>query len=635
VRSAKPRSPALKPAIRQETKKAVMPAIAYHCQAKPHSRSAGKSAVAAVAYRVGQKLEDERYGKTQDYSRKQGVEFVWHAAPVDAPAWAHDIGQVWNEVERVENRKNSTLAREYEVSFPHQLDAEARAWMIKDFVREEFTRKDLISTSAIHAPGREGDERNYHAHIMVSERPVGAEGWAKNKDRSFSFDDKGAMLEHVKEKWAELGARQLARAGHPLEAERWRHGHKTLRQQEAAALERGDIEYAEALKGREPTQHVGVKAVSMERDGRESHRGRENREIEAANVERQERRQEIAAVDRELSGIKAELESLYQAAPEAEPRPVRPEAEPTAPAWTARRLEKEIGRDQERIEKRLERIEKRWQEQAREPKPLSATMQQINASWAAGDSGAAFVAALEEQGLLVARVSAAEAEQSQRKKVLFGKKIFLREGDIYAVNASGQAYGINEITIGKTAATAFDHWRNVDGRLAEIRAKGAELLTLEQAQEVAAHQAHDDDRKGGIGAWALEQLRRLQSGQRHGETINNPPSKEAGMGLSDRLQHEFESIMAAPFDFIFGAGPDGSTLEQTYNDPDKQNPDIIINAAEMELNAGNVNVNLNAPEEIKVAEPVIDQTAEQNAAWEAAQQRAQEQSLDRDYDRER
>jgi MobA/MobL family len=281
-----------------------MAAIGYHFSAKVISRTRGQSAVASAAYRIRGRLEDQRYGKTHDYSKHEGIEFVWHSAPKNAPEWAQDIGQAWNVVEREEKKSNSTLAREYVVAFPHQLTAEQRAWMLKDFVREELTRKGLMVTAAIHAPSRDGDERNYHAHIMFSDRPLDENGFVKNKDRSFTeFAERKQTLGHSKEKWAGLAARQLERAGYSVEAERWRHGHEKLGQQVTAATARGDHEYAEVLRFREASKHLGVVATEIERDGRESHRGRENREIETGNAQRQELGKELQKIEREIAAL--------------------------------------------------------------------------------------------------------------------------------------------------------------------------------------------------------------------------------------------------------------------------------------------------------------------------------------------
>src|SRR2546430_3938788 len=230
-----------------------MAATGYHFSAKVISRKNGQGAIASVAYRTGERLVDERTGEVKDYSRKRGVEFVSHACPEDAPAWARDIGQAWNMKERAEDRSKrpatAQLARDYTMSLPHQLNAQQREWMLKDFQREAYTRKGKLSTAAIHAPHRDGDGRNVHAHIMVADRLINAEGFSPTKDRQWTTRKEQAAYEakallHMRERWAELGARQLERAGFKVEAERGKHGHKTLAEQRTAALARGDAEVA-------------------------------------------------------------------------------------------------------------------------------------------------------------------------------------------------------------------------------------------------------------------------------------------------------------------------------------------------------------------------------------------------------
>ena len=43
-----------------------------HIATKAISRKAGQSAVASAAYRAGDVLDDAKYGKTHDYSKKSG-----------------------------------------------------------------------------------------------------------------------------------------------------------------------------------------------------------------------------------------------------------------------------------------------------------------------------------------------------------------------------------------------------------------------------------------------------------------------------------------------------------------------------------------------------------------------------------
>ena len=95
----------------------------YHFSVKTISRSAGRSAVACSAYRSGEKLIDERQGKEQDYTRKTGVEFTKIYAPENTNPELLDRNQLWNTVEKVERRKDANLAREFEIAFPHELNA--------------------------------------------------------------------------------------------------------------------------------------------------------------------------------------------------------------------------------------------------------------------------------------------------------------------------------------------------------------------------------------------------------------------------------------------------------------------------------------------------------------------------------
>jgi hypothetical protein len=44
----------------------------YHCTTKTVNRSSGRTAVASIAYRAGEKLTDERTGLTHDFTRKEG-----------------------------------------------------------------------------------------------------------------------------------------------------------------------------------------------------------------------------------------------------------------------------------------------------------------------------------------------------------------------------------------------------------------------------------------------------------------------------------------------------------------------------------------------------------------------------------
>lgn len=234
----------------------------YRFSVKVISRSNGQSAVAAAAYRAAARLQDNRTGQTSDYSRKAGVLHTEVLAPEGTPDWMHDRAQLWNAVEAVERRKDAQLAREIQLSLPHELDQAQRKALLLDFVQEQFVGKGMIADIAIHAPNAEGDQRNHHAHVMLTMREMTGDGFGK-KARDWNSPD---QLAAWREQWAHHQNRALERHGHAARVDH--------RSYEAQGIDR------------EPTQHLGPVASDMERGGKPSRIGDENRATDAANTER-------------------------------------------------------------------------------------------------------------------------------------------------------------------------------------------------------------------------------------------------------------------------------------------------------------------------------------------------------------
>ena len=154
----------------------------YHLSVKPISRSAGRSATAAAAYRAGVEIADERTGEVHDYRRKGGVESADIVLPDGAPEWATNRGALWNAAEKAEKRKDACVAREYEVALPAELSPAERRRLALDFAQEMANREGCAVDVAIHAPGKEGDERNHHAHILRTTRKVAIDGLGAKLD---------------------------------------------------------------------------------------------------------------------------------------------------------------------------------------------------------------------------------------------------------------------------------------------------------------------------------------------------------------------------------------------------------------------------------------------------------------------
>ncbi len=247
----------------------------YHLSVKTIKRSAGRSATAAAAYRVGERIECQREGRVHDYTRKQGIEETFILTPKDAPDWATDRSRLWNEVEASETRRNSVTAREWELALPSEISAEDRSQITRDFAQELVSRYGVAVDVAIHAPHREGDQRNHHAHVLTSTRKLEAGGFTAKTRVLDSAKTGGVEIEQMRGLWAELQNRALERAG---EVERV--DHRSLEAQREAALERGDQLSAEELD-RDPELKLGPAANSMERRAKEmaARQGREYKPV--------------------------------------------------------------------------------------------------------------------------------------------------------------------------------------------------------------------------------------------------------------------------------------------------------------------------------------------------------------------
>lgn len=231
----------------------------YHLSVKTIKRSAGRSSTAAAAYRSGDRIECQREGRIHDYSRKQGVEETFIVAPKDAPDWVQDRSRLWNEAEASETRRNSVTAREWELALPSEISAEARSQITRQFAEQLVDRYGVAVDVAIHAPHREGDQRNHHAHVLTSTRKLEPEGFTAKTRVLDSAKTGGAEIEQMRGVWAELQNQALERAG---EVERV--DHRSLEAQREEALNQGDALKAEELD-RDPEVKLGPAANAMER----------------------------------------------------------------------------------------------------------------------------------------------------------------------------------------------------------------------------------------------------------------------------------------------------------------------------------------------------------------------------------
>lgn len=185
----------------------------YHLSVKVISRSSGRSATAAAAYRAGVLIADSRDGLVHDYRRKAGIVRSFLVAPETA-RWAYDRAVLWNAAENAERRSNATVAREYQVALPAELTADARRELAGRFARHLVSRYKIAADVAIHAPNPEGDQRNDHAHILTTTRVVEADGRLGVKTRILDSATTGSgEIRELRANWATMANEALLAAG--------------------------------------------------------------------------------------------------------------------------------------------------------------------------------------------------------------------------------------------------------------------------------------------------------------------------------------------------------------------------------------------------------------------------------------
>lgn len=177
----------------------------YRLSVQGIRRSEGRSTVASAAYRSGTSLRDERLEMTFDFRRKEGIEHRDVLGPETAPAALLEREALWNAAERADARKDSVPAQEVLISLPHELNAEQRRALVRTFVDESLVKRGMIADFSIHQPDTQGDQRNFHAHILVTTRDVGPKGFGKKNPE---WNHASFVIE-LRHEWARVQNRVL------------------------------------------------------------------------------------------------------------------------------------------------------------------------------------------------------------------------------------------------------------------------------------------------------------------------------------------------------------------------------------------------------------------------------------------
>jgi len=168
-------------------------------RAKAISRGSGQSAVACSAYRSCERLVSESGKKVFNYTKKTGlIEKGFHCPE----GLEMSREKLWNLVEANEKRKDARLAKEFIVALPHELPKKEHR-KICELIAKQLASGDRFADWAIHEPSKRGDDRNIHAHFLITERGWNRETgtFEKLKNREWNTEE---YLQTQKEAIAEI-----------------------------------------------------------------------------------------------------------------------------------------------------------------------------------------------------------------------------------------------------------------------------------------------------------------------------------------------------------------------------------------------------------------------------------------------
>jgi hypothetical protein len=455
------------------------------------------------------------------------------------------------------------------VALPHELDGAGRRQLAEDFARPIAERHGIAAQVSIHAPDKEGDQRNHHAHILFTHREYSPDGFGdvSNARAVMKKNKKGVFKETMiygiaanpadiialRKEWEQTVNRAYERAGLDIRVDHRSHEDRGI--------------------GQEPTKHLGPTANEMEKRGEPSDRGNVNREITQRNAEARA----LAALEaeaRNVSGqiidLKAELamqearaaavgrydrldETHQQVARDqfsaryddlraAEPPPevvrvfdasANRTAEPAAPVY-------DRDSDNALWEKNLAEAAIAAQEARQQPgasagretrgggpepsggpaarpepedmRPLGKVAGEIRIAWTLSRTAEELEEALAAKGISLAEVSPEEAQQSQRTAA-FAKEVgnyarVLREKEIVAVDQFGGVHRFDQRTTGDLRPeieARFDGFAGID-RAGLLNVTDAKEAMQEASREIWRAERQAEREQARPASWMEQRI---------------------------------------------------------------------------------------------------------------------------------
>ena len=283
----------------------------YHFSIDQVRRSAGQSAIAAAAYRAGERLYSDYYGEISDYTKKGGVICSEIFLPPNAPKKFLDRATLWNAVEQTEKHPQAQLSYSFDVALQNEFSLEKNIALAREFVQRQFVAKGMIADLAVHVPDKEGGIPNPHFHVMTTMRPLNADGsFGAKQRREYVLDENGDRVRDENGNYV-FNAVHTTDWHEPETLVAWREAWCNL--VNAKFEEKGlDCRIDHRSYVRQgidliPTVHEGPTVRQMEAKGIRTDKGELNRWIKATNRLMLDIKKKIKSLFGWISEVKEEL----------------------------------------------------------------------------------------------------------------------------------------------------------------------------------------------------------------------------------------------------------------------------------------------------------------------------------------
>lgn len=181
----------------------------FHMNVKIFSRKKGHNFFQKLAYRDGGKYYDDRTGKTFDYERRQHDVLTEFSTPEHATEELKDRDNYYQTLHKKENRKDSQLFREIEISLFRGLSKEENIELAKRFCKKFNDEEKLITDMNFHKL----NEDNPHCHILLPLRPLDENGELGLKIQQQSYEARKDLLKWRK-RWEDTANEYFKEIGH-------------------------------------------------------------------------------------------------------------------------------------------------------------------------------------------------------------------------------------------------------------------------------------------------------------------------------------------------------------------------------------------------------------------------------------